>query len=271
MSKILFHLPALCNIVKRIASEAGDITLDYFDEGAYIAHDDKKDGSPITDADRRAEEFIAKALKEELPDIPVVGEESVSNGDVNEVKGHEYFWLVDPLDGTKEFIEGSPDFTVNIALIKNNVPILGVICAPARGEIFSAFGEGTAMRWSAEGDKEKSISVRKPTRHGLVVITSRNRAQEQIAKYLEEQKVEKIIRCGSSLKICAVAAGKADLYPGFGQTSEWDTAAGQAILTSAGGEIVTLDGRPLTYGDKDGHFNNPQFLARSKYLAEGEA
>jgi len=270
MSKLLFHLPALCNIVKRVAVEAGEITLDYFEEGMHIQHDDKKDGSPVTDADRRAEEFIAKELRSAIEGVPVVGEESVSNGEVNDVKGHEYFWLVDPLDGTKEFIEGSPDFTVNIALIKNNVPMLGVIYAPAKGEMFSAYGEGTASRWTQEGDKEKEISVRKPTRHGLVVITSRNRAQDQIAKYLEEQKVEKIIRRGSSLKICAVASGKADLYPGFGQTSEWDTAAGQAILTAAGGEIVTLEGKPLTYGDKDGHFKNPAFLARSKYLSEEE-
>lgn len=266
MSKLLFHLPALCNIIKRIAIDAGEITLDYFDEGVRITHDDKKDGSPVTDADRRAEEFIAKALKEHMPDIPVVGEEAIAQGEIHDLSNHEYFWLVDPLDGTKEFIEGSVDFTVNIALIKNHVPILGIIYAPARGEMFSAYGEGTAMRWTEEGDKEKPISVRKPTRHGLVVVTSRNRGHEQITKYLEEQKVEKIIRRGSSLKICAVASGKADLYPGFGQTCEWDTAAGQAILTSAGGEIVTLEGVPLTYGDKEGYLN-PSFLARSKYLA----
>lgn len=267
MSKLLTHLPALCNAVRRMAVEAGEMTLDYFDEGAAYKPDIKADGSPVTEADRKAEEYIIKELKDLFPDMPVVGEESVSQGAVHDLSGQEYFWLVDPLDGTREFIAGSPDFTVNIALIKNNVPVLGVIYAPALGELFSACGEGTAMRWTQESGNEKSIKVRKPSRGGLVVITSKNRSGEQVDQYLEEQKVEKIIRKGSSLKLCAVASGKADLYPGFGETCEWDIAAGQAILMSAGGEVVTLDGTPLTYGDKDGHFLNPKFLARSNYLA----
>lgn len=267
MSKLLSHLPALCNIVRRIALDAGEITLDYFEEGMRLPSDTKGDGSPVTEADRKAEEYIIKALKENLSGIQVVGEECVSQGETYDVSGEEYFWLVDPLDGTREFVIGSPDYTVNIALIKNNVPVLGVIYAPAKGEMFSSCGEGTAVRWLEESGNEKAIRVRKPSRNGLIVIASKNRAGAELDQYLEEQKVEKIIRRGSSLKICAVASGKADIYPGFGQTCEWDTAAGHAILNAAGGEIVRMDGVPLSYGDKDGHFYNPPFLARSSYLA----
>ncbi|PZQ44736.1 MAG: 3'(2'),5'-bisphosphate nucleotidase [Micavibrio aeruginosavorus] len=266
MSKLLTHLPALCNMVKRTALEAGEITLDYFEEGMQIAADIKADGSPVTIADKRAEEYIIRALQDAVPGIPVIGEEANAAGERHDLKGQEYFWLVDPLDGTKEYAMGSPDYTVNIALIKNNTPVLGVIYAPAHGELFSAHGEGTAVRWLEETNNEKPIRVRKPSAKGLVVIASKNRSAAEIDKYLEEHKVEKIIRKGSSLKICAVAMGKADLYPGLAETCEWDTAAGHAILNAAGGEIVALDnGQVLTYGDKDGHFNNPKFLAQAKF------
>lgn len=267
MSKLLSHLPALCNLIRRVAHEAGEITLDYFDEGMMLSADTKGDGSPVTEADRKAEEHISKALKEEFPDIPVVGEEAVAQGEVHDLSSHEYFWLVDPVDGTREFIGGSPDFTVNIALIKNNEPILGVIYAPARGEMYSAHGEGTATRWISETGTEKEIRVRKPSKGGLVVMASKNRAGDALDHYLAEHKVEKIVRRGSSLKICAVASGKADIYPGLWETCEWDTGAGHAILDAAGGEIVTLDGAALRYGLKAPHFINPSFVARSKYLA----
>lgn len=267
MSKLLTHLPALVNVVRRVAMEAGEITLDYFAEGMVIGADIKGDGSPVTDADRRAEEYIAKELKDAISTIPVIGEESFAAGDIPDLSGEEYFWLVDPLDGTREFITGSPDYTVNIALIKNSKPILGVIFAPARGELFSGYGEGTATRWIEETNNEKSIRVRMPPRGGLTVMASKTRSKEELDKFLEEHKVEKILRKGSSLKICAIAQGKADLYPGLSQTCEWDTAAGQAILESAGGEIVSLEGEPLTYGNKSGNFKNPRFLAQAKTTA----
>lgn len=265
MSKLLAHLPALVNVVRRVAVEAGEITLDYFEEGMVIASDAKEDGSPVTDADRRAEEYIARELKDAIATIPVIGEESCAGGVCPDLTAEEYFWLVDPLDGTKEFISGSPDYTVNIALVKNHVPILGVIYAPARGEMYSAYGEGTAVRWLEETNNERPIKTRMPPRGGLTVMTSKNRYKEELDKFLEEHKVEKIIRKGSSLKICSIAAGKADLYAGLGDTCEWDTAAGQAILESAGGEIVDLDGKPLRYGEKPGDFKNPRFLAQAKF------
>ncbi len=267
MSKLLSHLPALCNTVQRIAQEAGQITLEHFEEGMMIESEAKGDGSPVTIADKRAEEYIAKQLKEAVPSVQVIGEEACAGGVCPDLRNEEYFWLVDPIDGTKEFIKGSPEYTVNIALIKNHVPILGVIYAPALGEMYYAHNEGEAMRWMEESGSEKPIRVRKPSRNGLTVIASRNRGVEKINAYLEDYKVEKIIHRGSSLKICAVANGKADLYPGFGLTCEWDTAAGQAILTAAGGELVSMDGAPLRYGDKVGHFNNPDFLARSCFVS----
>lgn len=267
MSKVFSHLPALCNMVRRLACEAGEITLDFFEEGMMQPSETKKDGSPVTEADRKAEEFLAASLKAEFPDIPVVGEEAVAMGAVHDLAGAEYFWLVDPLDGTREFIAGSPEFTVNIALIKNNEPILGVIYAPAKGEMFFAHGEGTAGRWMAETENEKAIRVRTPARSGLIVMASKHRAGKALDDYLAEHKVEKIVRRGSSLKICAVAAGKADIYPGLWETCEWDTAAGHAILSAAGGELVTLDGEPLRYGLHSPHFLNPPFVARSRHLS----
>lgn len=267
MSKLLSHLPALCNVVRRIAFDTGELALDYFDEGAAFSPEYKADGSPVTEADRKCEKFIEDALASTLPGIPVIGEEAVSSGKVADITGCEYFWLVDPLDGTRDFITGSPDFTVNIALIKNGSPVLGVIYAPAHGEMYAAHGEGTAVRWLQETDNEKTIRVRKPQRSGLTVVTSKNRGIEEINRYLEQHKVSKIVRRASSLKICAIASGKADLYPGLSQTCEWDTAAGQAILEAAGGEIVALDGKPLVYGQGRKDFVNPSFVARSRFLS----
>jgi 3'(2'), 5'-bisphosphate nucleotidase len=267
MSKLLSHPQAVCNILRRIAHEAGEITLDYFEEGMTVATDSKDDGSPVTEADKRAEAYILKELRDQFPDVPMVAEECMSQGVCPDLKGHEYFFLIDPLDGTRGFAAGSKDYTVNIGLIKNGAPYQGVIYAPAHGEMFSTDGEGGAIRWAEDSGSEKSIRVRRPSKGGLVVMASKNRAHAEVDKYLEEQKVEKIIRRGSSLKICAVAMGKADLYTGFGETCEWDTAAGHAILQAAGGDIVTLEGIPLSYGHVERKFINPSFLARSKHLA----
>lgn len=265
MSKLLTHLPALCNVVRRVAIEAGNITLDYFEEGMIQTPRTKNDGSPVTDADRLAEDYIIRELRDTIASIPVIGEESCAAGDLPDIAGEEYFWLVDPLDGTREFIQGSPDFTVNIALIKQGAPILGVIYAPAHGDMYSAYGEGTAVRWNEQTGNEKAIRVRRQTHAGLTVVASKTRSQQELEVFLAEYKVEKIIRKGSSLKICAIACGKADLYPGLSQTCEWDTAAGQAILEAAGGEIVSAEGAdPLRYGNSAGGFKNPQFIAQAK-------
>ncbi len=263
-NKLLENPAALCNMVRRIAIDAGEITLKYFEMGEDLQVDIKNDDSPVTLADREAEGFIQMSLEKILPDVPMIGEEAAALGKSPDLKDAEYFWLVDPLDGTKEFISGGEDFTVNIALIKNHEPVLGVVYVPAKGELFAAHGPGTAVRWVQDTDKEKSIDVRPPPGQGLTVVSSSHHGDtEKLDKFLEEFKVEKIIKRGSSLKICAIAEGKADIYPRFGPTCEWDTAAGDAVLRAAGGIVTDTEGKPLRYGGFNPKFLNPEFIACS--------
>lgn len=272
-SKLLLHRAALCNTVRRIALEAGEITLEYFDEAGYDGADSKADGSPVTLADQEAEKLIQKRLEDMLPGIPMIGEEASAAGHKPDLTGHDYFWLVDPLDGTKEFISGSGDYTVNIALIHKGAPVLGVVFAPAVGELYAGYteesGNTKAIRWLEETGSEKDIRVRRPPREGLTVVASKSHGSSQrLDQYLNDYKVEKLVKRGSSLKICIIAAGKADLYPRFGPTSEWDTAAGDAVLRAAGGIIVDLQGKPLTYGGADPKFLNPEFIAAPRVFFE---
>lgn len=260
--KLLQHLPALCNTVRRIAIEAGHVTLEHFDEAGYQGAQDKTDGSPVTVADHAAEAIIEKALRELMPDIPIVAEEAAAAGKLPEIAGKEYFWLVDPLDGTKEFISGSGDYTVNIALIHNGKPVVGVVYTPVNGELYAGCGPGTAVRWLEKTGNEKNINVRAAPAAGLTVVASRNHGDPgRLDTFLSHYKVERLIKRGSSLKICAVAAGKADVYPRFGPTCEWDTAAGDAVLRSAGGCITDMKGATLLYGKQNGKFLNPEFIA----------
>jgi 3'(2'), 5'-bisphosphate nucleotidase len=260
--KLLKNPAALCNMVKRIAREAGDITLDYFETNSEF--ESKHDGSPVTMADHAAEEFIYNALKELLPETPIIGEEAAAKGNLPELKNAEYFWLVDPLDGTKEFISGGGDYTTNIGLIHKDQPMLGVVYAPVKGVLYAGYGPGTAVRWLADNNNEKSISVRQPPKEGITVIIGLRDADERkLDKFLQDFKVEKIMKRGSSLKLCLVAEGKADLYPRLGQIYQWDTAAGEAVLRSAGGVIHDLHGNALKYGSHDPKFLNPEFVASS--------
>lgn len=262
--KLLQHPGALCNMVRRIALEAGKITLRYFDHGEQGAFENKADGSPVSLADQEAEAYIQKALAELLPSVPFIGEEAVAGGHVPHLAADDFFWLVDPLDGTREFISGGNDFTVNIALIHKSVPVLGIVYAPAGGILYAGHGQGTAVRWSADTDKEKSIAVRRIPKEGLTVVASASHGDPARQNaFLENFKVEKIIKRGSSLKICAIAEGKADIYPRFGPTCQWDTAAGDAVLRAAGGRLTDLQGKPLHYGPGDPKFLNPEFVASS--------
>lgn len=266
-SRLLEHLPALCNIVRRVALEAGELTLEYFDESGYQGADAKSDGSPVTIADRKAEALIYKALKDTLPDVPIIGEEAASDGKLPDVSDKGYFWLVDPIDGTRQFVDGSGEYTVNIGLIKDGLPVLGVVYAPVPGELYAAAGEGTAIRWLEDSDKEKPIKVRQPPRQGLTVMGSVSRpGGKRMENYLGQFKIEKVIKRGSSLKFCAVAAGKADLYPLFGESCEWDTAAAHAILLGAGGVITDVRGNPVTYGGARPGFLNPELIAYTPYI-----
>lgn len=274
MSKILQHLPALLNQVRRIAVDAGNLTLDYFDESGFYEADAKADGSPVTVADQLAEELITKALKAITPDVLIVGEEAASEGYRPDLSDQEYFWLVDPLDGTKEFISGSGDYTINIALIHNKKPVMGVVYAPVHGELYAACGEGTAVRWMEDSDKERPISVREAPNEGLTIVSSKSHGKgEKLDNFLMNYKIKKQVQRGSSLKMCVIAAGKADMYPRFGLTCEWDTAAAHAVLNAAGGFITDLQGNELTYGGGDPKFLNPEFIARSAsvMLPEEEA
>lgn len=261
--KLIKHPAALCNMIRRLAIEAGELTLEHFDDAGYQGADVKSDGSPVTLADREAEALIEKKLAEITPDIPMLGEEAASEGRFPDLSKADYYWVVDPLDGTKEFVSGSGDYTVNIALVHKDTPVLGVVYVPVKGELYAGHGPDTAIRWLDDTDNEKSIHVRKAPREGLTIVASRSHGDnERMDAFLREYKVAKMMKRGSSLKICAVASGKADLYPRFGPTYEWDTAAGDAVLRSAGGVMTDVAGNVLRYGKVDKNFLNPEFIAR---------
>jgi len=227
---------------------------------------DKADSSPVTVADEAAEKIILQDLATLAPDIPVIAEESVAAGKVPAIStGAERFFLVDPLDGTKEFISHRDEFTVNIALIENGEPVLGVVFAPARRELF--WGDvrlARAGRLDADPDGTMpslgtAIRARVTPSQGLVAVASRSHRSPETDAFLANYPVAEFRSIGSSLKFCLLAAGQADLYPRLGTTMEWDTAAGQAVLTAAGGRVTTLDGAPFRYG-KPG-FRNGNFVA----------
>ena len=219
----------------------------------------KSDGSPVTEADAAAEAVILDYLRS--TGIPVLGEESVAAG-IIPVLGERYF-VVDPLDGTKEFIKRNGEFTVNIALVEHGVPVMGVVLAPVSGETFVGDASGAyacdTSSGVAAGKRVISVATAAPMR----VVASRSHGHEALAKMCETFAVESDVSVGSSLKFCLLARGDAQLYPRFTPTCEWDTAAGQAVLEAAGGAVVTLDGERMRYGKHDIGFLNPYFVAAS--------
>lgn len=222
----------------------------------------KEDASPVTEADERAEAVILAGLAALAPDIPVVAEESVAAGATPNVSGGR-FWLVDPLDGTKEFISRNGEFTVNIALIEHGLPVLGVVLAPAccgpRGRLFAG-GSGLGA-WVDDVQGRRPIRCRAVPAEGLTVVASRSHGDAAVLEaFLAGRQVAKLTNAGSSLKLCLLAEGAADLYPRHGRTMEWDIAAGHAVLAAAGGQVLRLDNQQtLAYG-KPG-FENPHFMA----------
>ncbi len=250
--------------LRLIAERAGKVILGYYVEGGEIEVRRKEDASPVTEADEAAEAFILEALEKLTPEIPAVSEEAASAGHLPDVTG-DRFWLVDPLDGTKEFISRNGEFTVNIALIQEGVPVAGVVHAPAMAMTWAgARNDGTALATFAETDKpDMDIRTREIPAEGAVVVASRRHGSgDELEGFLAGYTVADRVSAGSSVKFCLVAAGRADLYPRFGRTMEWDTAAGHAVLRAAGGEVRTTEGQPLTYG-KPG-FENPHFIAYGK-------
>jgi 3'(2'), 5'-bisphosphate nucleotidase len=240
-----------------LSEEAGGITLEYYRSDLDIR--EKRDSSPVTEADEKAEALIRSQLETLTPDIPFIGEESYAAGHHPDVSGGT-FWLVDALDGTKEFVNKRDEFTVNIALIDNGVPVFGVVHAPAVGDTYWGYDSQAWKRTT--GGSSSPIFVRQQPEDGIVVATSRShRSGEE--DFLSSYSITDTIIAGSSLKFCLIAEGKADLYPRLGPTSEWDIAAGHAVLVAAGGRVVQIDGAPLLYGKED--ILNPHFLATGGY------
>jgi 3'(2'), 5'-bisphosphate nucleotidase len=252
----MLHLERLLPEIVALADRAGAVILEHYHGDVVVRA--KADASPVTVADEAAEAVILARLAELTPEIPVVAEETVAAGHVPDLDDGP-FWLVDPLDGTKEFLSRNGEFTVNIALIEGREPVLGVVLAPARGRAWwGARGSGASVR-DAEGDV-RAIAVRHPPDGGLVAIASRSHRDAETQAFLDQAGVAECISAGSSLKFCLVAEGKADLYPRFGRTMEWDVAAGHAVLSAAGGQVTTKDGAPVRYHKPS--FENPAFIAR---------
>ena len=240
-----------------ISKQAGESILEIYHTDFQVRG--KDDSSPVTDADEQAEALILLGLERVAPDIVVVAEEGVAAGHTPDISSGRFF-LVDPLDGTREFINRNGEFTVNIALIDNAQPVAGVVHLPALGETYWSDGE---QAWRQRGDSApERIACRSAAEDGLVVVASRSHRDARTDEYLANFQVKELISAGSSLKLCRVAEGSADLYPRLGRTMEWDIAAGHAVLAAAGGSVCTLAGQPLAYG-KPG-LDNPDFVARGK-------
>jgi 3'(2'), 5'-bisphosphate nucleotidase len=246
----------------RIAYDAGEIILRHYVEEIVTHH--KEDRSPVTAADLEAEKFILARLHHLVPGVPIIAEEEVAAGRIPKTDGR--FFLVDPLDGTKEFIGRNGEFTVNIAEIVDGKPVRGVVHAPAKERLF--FGEMLSGAFEIEAKpggapdfaEARPIRVRPAPNAGLIAVASRSHRDKKTEEYLRAYPVKDFITAGSSLKFCLVATGEADLYPRHGTTMEWDTAAGHAILAAAGGTLTRLDGSPFHYGKPS--FENPHFVAR---------
>ena len=252
----------ICNI----AILAGDEILHFYNEGIEVTC--KIDSSPLTKADLASNKFIIDSLNTLDSNIPILSEESLV--DWNSRKNWNKYWLVDPLDGTKEFIKKNGEFTVNIALIENNKPILGVIFVPAKSALyFSQKGFGSFLLHTkialSSLDETKKIVVSKQS-NPVRIIGSRSHSNNIFTNWVNEKFPNaEIIQAGSSLKFCLIAAGEADIYPRFGPTSEWDIAAGHIILSEAGGKILTLENKEINYNEKE-NVLNPEFIASNNAI-----
>jgi 3'(2'), 5'-bisphosphate nucleotidase len=261
-----FHTLGVIERLGALAVQAGGRILDHY--AARCVAKAKSDGSPVTDADVDAEAIILAALPEILPGIPVVSEEAAAAGIVPHCGAT--FVLVDPLDGTREYVSRNGEFTVNIAVIENGRPSLGVVYAPVSGKLW--LGDVPARRAEAmsipagrplsEATDRREIRARKAPGAGIVACVSRSHCDPATVEYLAKLPVGERREAGSSVKFCLIAEGEADLYPRFSPTMQWDTAAGHAILAAAGGSVTCPDGSPLPYGRHADGFRNGAFVAR---------
>jgi 3'(2'), 5'-bisphosphate nucleotidase len=248
-----------------IAVKAGAAIMEIYKAGTTATL--KADNSPVTEADVKAEEIILAGLSQIDPQTPVIAEEAVAGGQVP--RAHKRFYLVDPLDGTREFISRNGEFTVNIALIEDRAPICGVVYAPAIARLFvgeagkGAFEAAVEIRQDLSVAKWQAFSTPPLPDNDLIAVASRSHRDRETENWLKEKGVDNIVAAGSSLKFCLVAKGEAHLYPRFGRTMEWDTAAGHGIVVAAGGQVVTGDGTPLLYGKEERGFDNPAFFVQA--------
>lgn len=244
-----------------IALAAGKEIMRVYRTDFSVSH--KDDRSVLTEADGLAEAIILKGLAEADPGLPVIAEEAVANGHMPEHGPR--FALVDPLDGTKEFVAKNGEFTVNIAIIEHGRPIMGVVYVPAQHRLFVA--ESPTHAWQAKTapdgpvpTKRAPLRIRPAPAVGLTAVASKSHRSPDTDEWLSQYPIAEIKGAGSALKFCLVAAGEADVYPRLGRTMEWDTAAGQAIVEAAGGRVLTITGEPLLYGKRERGYDNPSFV-----------
>ncbi|PTL74979.1 3'(2'),5'-bisphosphate nucleotidase CysQ [Vitiosangium sp. GDMCC 1.1324] len=246
---------ALVSAVCELSREAGRATLKFY--GGNVSVERKADDSPLTAADKASHTLILETLRKLTPGIPVLSEES-SETEVAERRKWDTFWLVDPLDGTKEFIKGTGEFTVNIALVSGTGPVLGVVHIPVSGVTY--WGRKGVGAFKAEAGKAPvAIHTRPANLEKLVIVASKDHAGPQVEALLKRLTTASTANMGSSLKFCLVAEGKADFYPRLQPTCEWDTGAAQCVLEAAGGAVTDTEGRPLAYNKEQ--LTNPSFLA----------
>jgi 3'(2'), 5'-bisphosphate nucleotidase len=262
------HEIALNTLAERLFQPviaAGACIMRHFDDGTETLT--KSDGSPVTAADREAEAIILAALAEIAPGVPVIAEEAASSGEI--LSPGETFFLVDPLDGTREFAARRPEFTVNIALVQNRIPVFGLIYAPAISQLYWTAGSQQAFKaivackgapGSLRDVAAQRLSTRTARSGAQTIVASRSHASQELETWLRNIEIEARVNIGSSLKFCLVAEGKADLYPRFGPTKEWDTAAGHAIVLAAGGSVTCTDGTPFFYAKRETDYLNPAFI-----------
>lgn len=250
----------LIPVIRRLALEAGDRIMEVYN-GPDFEVKAKGDSSPVTEADEAADALISAGLRAAFPDVTLITEEQAASHGLTA----STFLIVDPLDGTKEFVQRRGDFTVNIAYVENGVPLRGVVYAPAQGRLFYTLADGSAVEETGALDKAvpgetRRIGVAAPDNGALMVVASKSHRDAATDAYIAKYAVKDMKSAGSSLKFCLVATGEADLYPRLGRTMEWDTAAGDAVLRGAGGRVVRFDTHEaLGYG-KSG-WDNPFFIA----------
>jgi len=241
--------------INQIARDAGDAILQVYAQDFEV--EEKADRSPLTQADMASHRLIEAALGQLTPEIPVLSEESASIPYAQRKQWQRY-WLIDPLDGTREFVKRNGEFTVNIALIDDGYPVMGVVHVPVTGVTYFGDTLAGAFRQEVHGEPVP-IQVTRPCASPMRVAGSRSHAGDSLVQFLKKLPAHEMVSMGSSLKLCLVAEGKADIYPRLGPTSEWDTAAAQAVVEAAGGQVTDTDLRRLAYNQKDSLLN-PYFL-----------